>query len=228
MSRRSLLPLTFVVAAIFAGACATRQPIEGRKHTGLDTKLSTFAYIEEGRIATLIVDTRATRDRDGEPYMPIEEGRIATLIVDTRATRDRDGEPYMPLEIAVANTGLRQLALTRESFTLVDEEGNRYPMAGPRELLEGYEHLEFDRNLAELPGIVFNKFAAYRQYPSNFSPTPASGTIVRDLVSLPKFGYFFDWIYFPTPPGGIRGHRFELFMDSQHLEDPIFVKFEVR
>ena len=71
---------------------------------------------------------------------------------------------------------------------------------------------------------------AYTQYPSNFSPTDNAARleVVRDLVSLPKFGYMIDFIYFPTPPGGIRDQRFELFMDSPDLEDPVFVKFEVR
>ena len=114
MRHRCVLLPAIVTAVVLVSACATRQPIEGQKHSGLDKKLSTFAYIEEGR--------------------------IATLIVNTKATRDRDGQLYMPLEIAVANSGLRQLAVTRESFTLVDEDGNRYPMAGPRELLQGTAH----------------------------------------------------------------------------------------
>ena len=76
---------------------------------------------------------------------------------------------------------------------------------------------------------MVNKFAAYQQYPSNFSPDQDWGRlqIVRDLVSLPKFGYMVDFIYFPEPPGGISGQRFELFLDSPSLEEPVFVKFEV-
>jgi hypothetical protein len=34
--------------------------------------------------------------------------------------------------------------------------------------------------------------------------------------------------YFPTPPGGVKGHLFELHVSSPDLVDPIFVKFEVR
>ena len=37
------------------------------------------------------------------------------------------------------------MTLTRESFTLVDSDGNRYPVAGPKELLQSYEFLDFDR-----------------------------------------------------------------------------------
>jgi len=191
-----LLGLTFA-------ACATRQPVEGHKAGKFDRKLSTFAYIEEGK--------------------------LVTLILSVVQARDRDGAGYMPLQISVANNGMRQLVLTRESFTLIDENKNRYPAANPQELIESYNFLDLDRHMAELPGIIANKFAAYTQYPSNFSPDQDFSRlrVVRDLVSLPKFGYMIDFIYFPEPAGGVSGHAFELFLDSPSLEEPVFVKFEV-
>ncbi len=74
----------------------------------------------------------------------------------------------------------------------------------------------------------------FQRYPSKLSPTrelladrAGVSTIVRDLVSLPKFGYFIDFVYFPKPEGGISGHRFDLFLSSPALPDPVFVKFEV-
>jgi hypothetical protein len=182
------------------GGCAQKE-IRGGEVSGLDRKLSTFAYIEHGDLVTFIVNTKSTRYRQEAPYVPIE--------------------------IAVSNNGLRKLFLTRESFTLVDEEGNRYPVATPRELIEGYEYLDFDRRLAEIESIVFNRFSTYTRYGSNFSPTRATTAIVRDTVSLPRFGYFIDFIYFPRPTTGVLEKRFELFMDSQDLQDPVFVKFMV-
>lgn len=205
MVRRTFWIGAILVLCACVGSCATRQPIRGQEVKGLDRKLSTFAYIEEGD--------------------------IVTLIVDTRPARDKDGNAYMPLEVAIANHGVRKLTLTLESFTLIDKEGNRYPAATPRELLQGYDMLDFDRNLAELEGIVFNRFAAMARYPSNFSPTratPVNGSnIVLDAVYLPKHGYVIDFIYFPVPATGIRDQPFELFLDSPNLEDPVFVKFEV-
>ena len=53
-------------------------------------------------------------------------------------------------------------------------------------------------------------------------------SVVRDLISLPKFGYMNDFLYFPRPPAGVKGHYFELFMSSPDLPDPAFVKFEVK
>jgi hypothetical protein len=191
---------------ILAASCATRQPIRGQEARGFDKKLSTYAYIEEGD--------------------------ILTFIVGTRPARDKDGYGYVPFEIAIANHGLRKLELTLESFTLIDKDGNRYPSATARELLQGYNMLDFDRNLGELASIVFNRFGAMARYPSNFSPTETlnvDGTaIVRDLVSLPKHGFLIDFIYFPEPASGIRDQPFELFLDSPDLDEPVFIKFEVR
>ncbi len=201
MKRLLGVPLLLAIV-LLAGSCATRQPIRGQQVSGLDRKLSTFAYIEEGD--------------------------LVTLIVDTWAARDRDPHAYMPLEVAVANTGVRSLTLSRESFTLIDKEGNRYPMASPRELIEGYDFLDFDRNLSELPGIVFNKFAAFTRFDSNFSPVRAAGRVIIDKTHVPRFGYIIDFIYFPKPVGGILGQEFELFLDAPQLAEPVFVKFEVQ
>ena len=127
---------------------------------------------------------------------------------------------------------MKQLSLTRESFTLSDEKGNRYPCASPKELLASYDFLDLDRNLAELRGIVFNRFGAMIEYPSRFSPVrraPIAGesTMVTDSLQLPKFGYFLDMVYFPMPSTGLKGHHFELAMTAPELTDAIFVKFEV-
>jgi len=206
MTRNRYAWLALALAALVLGSCARRE-IRGQETTGLDRKLSTYAWIEEGDLVTFVVGTRAARDRDGSGYVPVE--------------------------IAIANTGLKNLVVTRESFTLVDEDGNRYPAATPQELLAGYEYLDIDRDaLGELRGILTTKFATYSGYPSRFSPTRGvasrfASTVVRDRVVLPRFGYLIDYVYFPEPATGIRDHRFELFLDSQSLPDPVFVKFAV-
>ena len=188
-------------------SCATRRENRGVEVAGLDRKLSTFAFIEDGDLGSFIVDTRSSRNR--------EEGS------------------YLPLEICVANRRLKQISLTRESFTLVDQEGNRYPCAGPKELIEGYPFLDMDRSLAELGEIVVNKFATFTPYPSKFSPTRQFSTrgigssLVHDSVNLPKFGFMIDFIYFPRPKTGVLNQRFELFMQAPELPDPVFVKFMV-
>jgi hypothetical protein len=199
-----LVTVAFVVAAL-GSACATRQPMTGQEAGDVDRKLSTFAYIEDGKLVTFIVDTRATRYREKEKYIPVE--------------------------IAIGNRDVKQLTLTRESFTLSDEEGHRYPCASPKELLANYDYLDLDRNLGELEGIVFNRFGAMTYYPSKFSPTRRPGgalSVVTDSVQLPRFGYLLDFLYFPQPTTGLKGHKFELTMTAPELADPIFVKFEVK
>ena len=34
-------------------------------------------------------------------------------------------------------------------------------------------------------------------------------------------------IYFPRPETGVLGQRFELFLDTEELEDPVFLKFKI-
>jgi hypothetical protein len=207
--KTAALGLVPVVLAMLV-SCSTRQPIVGQETKALDRKFSTFAWIEQGD--------------------------LVTFIVDTHAARYRDSSDFIPLEIAVANTGVKSIVLTRESFALIDEQGNRYPAAAPRELLEGYDFLDLDRDqLAELEGIVGAKFAAYTRYNSKFSPTrsadmdlvPTGTKTVRDMISLPRYGYIIDYVYFPKPATGIKGHYFELFLESQNLPAPVFVKFKV-
>ena len=187
-------------------SCAGRKEMRGQQVTGLDRKLATFSYIESGD--------------------------IIDFIVSTKPTRYREDSPYIPLEIAVGNRGLKQLTLTRESFILIDEAGNRYPVANPKELMQNYDFLSWDRKLSELPGIVDSRFAAFTRYPSMFSPTreirTVGSSLVRDMVSLPKFGYLIDYIYFKKPATGVLNHRFELFMQAPELQDPVFVKFMVK
>ena len=206
---RSVLP-GVLVAALAAAAvfCTSGRRVAEVPAPGLDRKLSAFAFIEEGE--------------------------IGTFIVDTRSTRERENHGFVPFEICVANRGLRNMSVTRESFTLVDQDGNRYPCASPREILDGYEFLDFDRRLSEVAEITFNRFAAFTRYASQFSPVrevssqPFGSTIVRDAVSIPKFGYIIDFIYFPTPKGGVMGRRFEMFLDTPELPSPLFVKFVVQ
>ena len=224
---RTLSILTVILALVGASACVTHQRSTATDPSGVDYKLSTFAFMEEGD--------------------------LVTFIVDTRASGIHENDPYFPLEISVANRGLKNLTLTRESFILIDEEGNRYQVANPRDLMQTYEHLDVDQRLAEVEGIVFNRFANYTRYPAVLSPTrmssgsgitavdaeistpttrpPREGqpglTTVQDRVTLPRWGYFIDFIYFPTPPTGLEGKRFELHMEAPELPHTIFIKFNV-
>ena len=202
--RRRMVCLV-LLSLVVLGGCFARQPLTGQELQGPDRKLSTFAYIEQGDLVTMIVGTRAARYRESSAYIPVE--------------------------IAVVNHGVRSLSLSRESFELRDAQGNRYPMASARELMQQHDELDYDRAYAELAQITTTRFAANARYPSNFSPTRAAGNtpaLVRDRIGLPRHGYLIDYVYFPRPSTGILNESFELFLVAPELDDPIFVKFEVR
>lgn len=158
----------------------------------------------------------------------IEEGTEVALIASTRATRYRLSQRYVPIEVAVVNRGLEGITLTRESFTLVDAKGNRYPLAGRDEVAEGYGgSVDVDRrNFSEAAPIVLGKYQTYTAVPSNFSPG-FDNPIGRDRVSLPRYAYILDFLYFPTPTGYADGEPLELLLSAPELENPVFVRFTV-
>jgi hypothetical protein len=183
------------------GSCSARTP-STLDTTDLDPTLTAFSYIDDGKLVTFIVDARVAQ-------------------IHKRST-------YFPLEISVANRGLKNLALTRESFVLIDQDGNRYHSVAADDLIESYQFLDVDRGQAELAGIVDTRFANFTRYPATFSPTQEGGGVVQDRVTLPKWGYMIDLIYFPVPQTGLLDRRFELHMQSPDLPEPVFVKFAVR
>ena len=189
--RRAIL-VAAISLILGTSGCVSNQKIGGdRDASDLDRTLSTFVWVETGD--------------------------IATFIVNTQIARYRDDANYVPFQIAVANHGLHLMDLSREAFVLVDEEGVRYPAAGPRELVAEYPYLDLDRSpgLADLEGIVADRFAANTRYVSTFFPTIASRqAVVRDRMTLPRHGYLIDFVYFPTPPTGVKGHRFVLEMQA--------------
>lgn len=203
---RRLIPRIVLAASLIAliamfGACSTRTP-STLDTTDLDPTLTAFSYIEEGKLVTFIVDARVAQ-------------------IHNRST-------YFPLEVSVANRGLKNLTLTRESFVLIDQDGNRYHAATPRDLIESYQYLDVDREQAELAGIVDSRFANFTLYPATFSPTREAGGVVQERVTLPKWGYMIDMIYFPVPQDGLLERRYELHMESPDLPHAIFVKFAIR
>jgi len=158
----------------------------------------------------------------------IEDGRLVALIVSSRATGFRLKRAYIPIEVAIANRGVKSLTLTRESFTIGDVRGRRYPLAGRKELADGYGgSVDLDRrNLTEAAPIVLGKFQSLTRVPSNFSPG-FDNPIALDRVFLPRFSYLLDFLYFPTPEGYVAGEPLELRVAAPELQDPIFVRFTV-
>jgi hypothetical protein len=171
-------------------------------------------------------------------YAYIEEGRLVSLVVDTTATRRREGVEFVPVGIGLANIGLKKLSLTRESFTLVDDEGNRYSMATVPEVRTLGSTLLYDWSLSEnfFFGVCASRFGSWPEVESVFYPLPVptsgslrgSRSIVREELTLSRYSWTVDVIYFPAPEGQLLGRRYELWLDAEELPEPVFVKFRVK
>ena len=166
-------------------------------------------------------------DRKLDAFTYLEEGKLIALAAGTEAARYRDKDKYFPVALAVANKGAGTLMISRESFTLQDENGKRYAAVPASELNVGYNFLELDRNFTGTFSVFLSRFSNYERLMSNLYPTRSSPGIVIEKLEVPRFYHIFDWLYFPRPTDGVLGHRFELHMDCPGLEEGVFVKFIV-
>lgn len=170
-------------------------------------------------------------------YAYIEEGLLVSLAVDTAATRRREGVPFIPLGLGVANIGLRELTLTRESLTLVDDRGARYSMATVPEVRTLGSTVLYDRTLGrQFDGAFASRFGTWPEitggfYPIAFSEGSVSApgrAIARDRITLSRYSWLSDIVYFPAPPGRLLDRRYELWLEAPELDEPVFVKFRVK
>lgn len=167
----------------------------------------------------------------------LERGNLAALAVDVQAALKREDSEYIPLGVGVANLRIPKIRLNRESFTLVDEAGRRYALASVQEVRSLGQLMNYDLRLSRNFGEVFS--TTYQPWPrraSTFFPVPGVSndpifrrrSLVNDRVELNNSSYMIDVLYFPHPEGEILGNYFELWMDSEDLEEPLFVKFRVK
>jgi hypothetical protein len=199
VNSKQLLCCSAAFTVLVLAGCATRQPLD-TSVSGPDPKLTLTAYKAEGK--------------------------LVALVAGTRVAQVRGNSDYIPLEVAIVNKGLKGLALTPESFELIDENGTRYPVVAHAELARNYGDIDTDRRLAELPGVIAGLYGSYTRVDSVLT-TSFDKPLAQDLF-IPRFSYAVDFLYFAAPAAGVRGHRFELFMTSPDLEDPVFVKFAVK
>ena len=97
--------------------------------------------------------------------------------------------------------------------------------------------MNYDLRLSRNFGEVFSTtYQPWPRRPSTFFPVPGVSndpifqrrSLVNDRVELSNSSYMIDVLYFPHPEGKILGEYFELWMDSEDLEEPLFVKFRVK
>jgi hypothetical protein len=170
------------------------------------------------------------------PSTYIEDGNLLSLSVDVAAATRREKQSFVPIGIAVGNKNLKALTLNRESFTLVDEQGNRYPLASVQESREQGSLMQSDYKISEyFLEVAATNFNAWTYQPSSFFPVLTADSrygggrgTVRDRVELGLRMWTYDILYFPHPKGTLVGNKFELWMTSPDLQEPVFVKFRVK
>ncbi len=165
----------------------------------------------------------------------LEEGKLVTLAADTEATRNRDKQKVIPVAIVIANNGLPRLTLTRESLTLIDDQGRRYAMASvPEGRAIGALAIHDYRQSEYFLGVLSNRFTAHTFLRTVFFPIPVTERgfeqrgLLQEHTELPRQSWTYDIVYFPHPEGSILGRKFELWLNTKELEQPVFVKFAVR
>ncbi len=168
------------------------------------------------------------------PTTYLEEGQIAALAVDTEAAAWREKEPFIPLPASVLNKGLMRITLTRESFTLVDEAGNRYPLASVDEGRSIGPLASIDwRMSSRFFDVIATSYTAWSYeravfFPNALTDPPyARRSLLRDRVELYRWSWMADILYFPHPKGPVQNHKFELWVTAPELPDPLFVRFRI-
>jgi len=154
--------------------------------------------------------------------------------VDTNAAVHREKSAFVPVGVVVANKTMRKLALNRESFTLVDDAGKRYPLASVTEARSTGAQINGDyrytQNFFEVNAM---SFSAWRYQTGSFFPVQAAEQessahrTLRESVEMNERMYLNDILYFPHPDGVMTGRKFELWMTSPDLTEPVFVKFRI-
>ncbi len=159
------------------------------------------------------------------------ETRELAIVADTELASRRLNEKYFPLGIKIANKNVDGFVVNRETLVLVDENGNVYPMPDILELQKNYNQLTPDHKFKSQTGILgdelLTSFSYFQKALSNFYPQTQGGARVIDSVYIRTKGYMEDLIYFPMPPGGIKGKVMKLRLDIPELKTPFEMIFVV-
>jgi hypothetical protein len=147
----------------------------------------------------------ATSHRYGYSTFREQTDRVDVLVDGYPATlHAADGFVPVPVTVAVVKGG-RPIALTPESFTLVDSQGHAVPAAAYGELLQGYGKMNFDRTMIrQRPLVLGSYYGNLLRVGGAFYPAPGKQTRV-EKIEIPAYGYFSDILYFPMPAGGLGG-----------------------
>lgn len=154
-----------------------------------------------------------------------------TVIADTDLASHAGEAPYLPLIVWVGHQESRPIKAVRDSFVLVDPNGQKHQLAGLSEVRKAYGSnlLSADRSRlraqAEHYQYAEMEFDYARPIPRvTFFPDLASSEVMYDEVELPRDTYFRTLLYFSNPGGRPTGLFTLVFTDSlsgQTVEVPL-------
>lgn len=153
------------------------------------------------------------------------------LMVDTELARLRGGEQFMPLLVWLGHSEKKSIVVKRESFTLVDPEGNVNPLPSYEEVVKQYgaSLIGFDykilRNKDDYGKMDFLSCRRIGQV--SFFPNPSSPGVLYDNVELPNRSYFRTLLYFPNKAARPEG-QYRLSFKEHEKDLVIEVPFDVK
>jgi hypothetical protein len=145
--------------------------------------------------------------------------------VDSLSASFHDADRFIPIPVAVGVEGYDgAVTVSPETFSLVDQSGQRYPAASHREVVEEHPKILFDRRLTRSRPVTAQQFVMSRRLPSRFYTSGAERRI--PTVHLDAYTWFRDVIYFPRPDSGLGG-VLTLRLSGGGIDPPIDVRFRI-
>jgi len=160
------------------------------------------------------------------PKRLVFEGKNTTgeVWANVGLTRQRFAEDYLPMVVMVTNYSNEPVVFDRDSFRLIGNDGNRYPMPSLKELRKGYKRLGLDARAVSGTGIPWEVWARERRLAeSNFFPNLSRNrrALVIDEVTLMSGYALIDVLYFAKPSGFAPGQPIILEVQAVGWETPI-------
>ena len=155
--------------------------------------------------------------------MNVGQNEFGTVWVNVHLTRMRVSEPYLPMVIGVQNATSQSVRINRDAIRLVGPDGRRYPVAGLKDVRDGYDKLNLDRRIANANGIPWEVWYRQRRLrESNFFPGVMNrgGTVIDEVVLRRQDGMV-DLVYFPTPRGLALNTPFAVEIAAEGWEVPL-------
>lgn len=160
--------------------------------------------------AALAVPSAAAQRTDTSERYAYSTFRAQTgaidVLVDGYPASLHPEDAYIPIPVAIAKVSAgKAIALTPESFRLIDAQGNAVPAAAYGELLRNYGKMSFDRSMLHRRPLTLGAYyGSYLDVRGAFFPPPEDGSRIQ-RVEVPAYGIYRDVLYFPMPPAGLSG-----------------------